>query len=272
MEIVRKKINRNNKEFTIIAARTIIVFSLLLLWQFTAMKGYYNPFYTSYPTEIVMDMVEFYTSGDLAHHASITLKEAFFGLFLGSFFGIILGVIFSQFKTFGKVIIPIISMIAGIPQLTLAPIYILWFGFGLISKVFLASLMVFFGVFFSTYNAIKNLDQRWIESSHLLGATSLSTLRHVVIPTSMPWIISGIRGGVSASMVGAIIGEYMGAAGGFGWMVSFAASYFNIKRVMSCILILLVVNMLMNWLLDKLEKYLLRWRKETQLTFNTSNI
>src|SRR5690606_27427138 len=111
-------------------------------------------------------------------------------------------------KTFGKIIIPIISAIAGIPQLTLAPIYILWFGFGLISKVFLSGLMVFFGVFFSTYNAIKNLDQKWIEASYLLGATSRETLRYVVIPASMPWIISGIRRGVSSSLVGAIIGEY----------------------------------------------------------------
>lgn len=150
--------------------------------------------------------------------------------------------------------------------MTLAPVYILWFGLGLTSKIFLAGLMVFFHVFFSTYAGIQNVEPKLIESANLLGAGKVQTLVHVVLPSSMPFILSGIRVGVGSSLVGAIIGEYIGASAGFGWMIAYASSFFNIARVMSCILILLIVGILLNFSLDKIEKYLLRWRAPTNLS------
>ena len=257
---------KNKKYSGIFILRVVLVLTALLLWEYVARKGYINVFYTSYPSEIIKDLIEFYTSGDLERHTKITLQEALLGLFYGSIVGILLAVIFSQFKKLGKLIIPILSAINCIPQLALAPVYVLWFGLGLSSKVFLAAFMVFFCVFFSTYNAIKNIEQSLVESSSLLGANSLQTLFYVVLPACMPWILSGIRGGVGACMIGAIIGEYMGASGGFGWMVTYAASYFNVKRVMSCIFILLLVGLFLNWLLDRVENLLLKWRVESDLS------
>lgn len=232
----------------------------------------YNPFFTSYPSEIVKDLIEFAASGDLVYHTSITLKEAFLGLFFGSATGIIVGVIFGQFVTFGRIFTPILTAINGIPQLALAPVYVLWFGLGLTSKVFLAGLMVFFCVFFATYNAIKNMEQKLVESAHILGANSLQTLWHVVLPACLPWILSGIRSGVGACMVGAIIGEYMGASGGFGWMVTYATSFFMVRRVMSCITILLLVGLILHWCLDKIEKYALRWKADSHLSMRIDRV
>ena len=165
----------------------------------------------------------------------------------------------------GEIITPIISALSCIPQLALAPIYVLWFGLGLTSKIFLAGLMVFFNVFSATYGAIKSMDKGILESANLLGASHFETLRMVVIPSCMPWILSGLRGGVSAALVGAIIGEYIGSKGGFGWMITYSTSYFNISRVMSCIVILLFVGLGLNKVLDVLEKKLLGWRTVTSL-------
>lgn len=260
MDRREKKLNRIT--FVI---RTVLIVGLLCLWEAAARMEWYNPFFTSYPTEIFTDLCEFIKSGDLAYHTLITLREAFLGLLFGSVLGVFFGVLFGQFVTLGKIFTPIISAINGIPQLTLAPIYVLWFGLGLTSKVVLAGLMVFMSVFFSTYNAIKNTEQRLIESAHILGANSVQTLWHVVLPYCMPWILSGIRSGVGACMVGAIMGEYMGAAGGFGWMVTYATNFFMIRRVMSCILILLLVGMLMNWSLNHLERKVLKWKVDTNL-------
>lgn len=246
--------------------RIVLITGLLCLWETAARMEWYNPFFTSYPTEILTDLIEFIKSGDLAYHTIITLREAFLGLFFGIVIGVLLGVLFGQFVTLGKIFTPILTAINGIPQLTLAPVYVLWFGLGLMSKVFLAGLMVFFCVFFSTYNAIRSTEQKLIESAHILGANSVQTLWHVVLPYCMPWILSGIRSGVGACMVGAIIGEYMGASGGFGWMVTYATSFFMIRRVMSCILILLLVGLLMNWSLDLLERKVLKWKVDTKLT------
>ncbi|MEA4920157.1 MAG: ABC transporter permease [Clostridiaceae bacterium] len=260
-------IRRRNASISFI--RCLLVLTFLGFWEVYARSGAYNTFYTSYPSEILRDLYEFLVSGELAHHALITIREALLGLFIGASVGVGLGVLFSQFSFLGRIITPIITALSGIPQLTLSPLYILWFGFGLKSKVILAALMVFFGVFGATYNAIKNLDQRWIEAAYLLGAGSLDTLIRVVIPASTPWILSGIRSGIGACMVGAIMGEYMGASGGFGWMISFAASYFNLKRVLSCILLLLLFNLTLNWVLNRLEGRLLNWRQETKLSLQS---
>ncbi|MCK9443489.1 MAG: ABC transporter permease [Tissierellaceae bacterium] len=248
----------------------ILIVAFFAFWEWSAEAKLYNPLFTSYPSEIFRDLIEFYVSGDLIKHASITLKEAFLGLFYGSLAGIIAGLILGQFKSLGKILLPIITAIHGIPQLTLAPVYILWFGLGIASKVFLAALMVFFHVFFSTYAGIQNVDKKLIESANLLGAGKVQTLIHVVLPTSMPFILSGVRVGVGSSLVGAIIGEYIGASAGFGWMIAYASSYFNIARVMACILILLIVGIFLNFFLDKVEEYLLRWRGRENLVIENS--
>lgn len=261
----------DKKRIFVITVRTILVLGFFALWEWSANHKWYNPFFTSYPSEIAQDLIIFAKSGDLLYHTSITLKEAFLGLFYGTILGIAFGVLFGQFVTLGKILTPILTAINGIPQLALAPVYVLWFGLGLTSKVFLAGLMVFFCVFFATYNAIKNIEQKLVESAHILGANSCQTLWYVVLPACMPWILSGIRGGVGASLVGAIIGEYMGAAGGFGWMVTYATSYFMVRRVMSCILILLIVGIVLNWCLDKIEIYALRWKVETKLSMSIEN-
>ncbi len=256
----------NKKKYFIIIIRLLLIGAFILFWEWSARSKLYNPLFTSYPSEILKDLVDFYTSGDLVKHTSVTLREAFIGLFYGTVTGIIVGLILGQFEILRKILLPIITAVHGIPQLTLAPIYILWFGLGLTSKIFLAGLMVFFHVFFSTYAGIQNVEPKLIESANLLGAGKVQTLVHVVLPSSMPFILSGIRVGVGSSLVGAIIGEYIGASAGFGWMIAYASSFFNIARVMSCILILLIVGILLNFSLDKIEKYLLRWRVPTNLS------
>ncbi|GFN34782.1 ABC transporter permease [Tepidimicrobium xylanilyticum] len=256
----------DKSKYIIIIIRILLIGAFILAWELSARARLYNPLFTSYPSEILKDLIEFYTSGDLVKHTSVTLREAFTGLFYGTVFGIVIGLILGQFETLGKILLPIITAIHGIPQLTLAPVYILWFGLGLTSKIFLAALMVFFNVFFSTYAGVHNVEPKLIESAILLGAGKVQTLIHVVLPSSLPFILSGIRVGVGSSLVGAIIGEYIGASAGFGWMIAYASSFFNIARVMSCILILLLVGIFLNFSLDKIENYLLRWRAPTNLS------
>ncbi|MCR1899932.1 ABC transporter permease [Irregularibacter muris] len=262
---------KQRKPYSIMIIRIFIIGFFLVFWEWAAQAKIYNSLFTSFPSDILKDLVKFYTSGDLVRHTSVTLQEAFMGLFYGTIAGIIAGLLLAQLESLGKILLPIITAIHGIPQLTLAPVYVLWFGLGMISKIFLAGLMVFFHVFFATYSGIQNVEPKLIESANLLGAGKIQTLIYVVLPSSMPWILSGIRIGVGSSLVGAIIGEYIGASAGFGWMIAYATSFFNIARVMSCILILLVVGSILNFILDKTENYLLRWRAPINLSINHDN-
>jgi NitT/TauT family transport system permease protein len=263
--ILKRGKKKNNSDAIALPIRIVLLAACIIIWELIAKNNIKISFYTSYPSAIFFDLIDFFKTGNAWGHIGTTMKEAYLGLLYGTIAGVGLGVFFSQFKILGKIFTPIISVAQGIPQLTLAPLYILWFGIGFTSKVVLSSLMVFFNVFFSTYNAIKNIDQRLIESATLLGAGKGQILWHVVIPASMPWIMSGIRIGSSVCMVGAIIGEYIGASRGLGWMVTYASSFFQIKRVMSCIVVLMVIGLLVTWILEKIEQYLLRWRAETNL-------
>lgn len=258
-------IKPNNIGRVAVIVRILFIASIIILWEALARNNTRIAFYTSYPTEIFLDLINFAQTGDMLRHIGIALKEAYLGLLYGSCLGILIGVFFSQFAVLGRIFTPVVSAIQGIPQLTLAPLYILWFGIGLKSKVILATLMVFFNVFIATYSAIKNIDQKLIESATLLGASKLQVLWHIVIPTSMPFILSGIRIGASICMVGAIIGEYIGSSGGLGWMVTYASSFFQIGRVMSCIMVLLVIGLLVSSILEFVERHLLVWRSEVNL-------
>lgn len=260
------RIPGDRKASVALLVRVFLIVAFLLFWQIYASNSSQTAFYTSYPTELLEDMQDFIVSGDLAYHLKITLKEAYLGLLYGAVLGLFFGVLLSQFSMAGRVLVPIVAAIQGIPQLTLAPIYILWFGIGIQSKIFLAGLMVFFNVFFPTYNSIKNVNQGLIESAAILGANKAQTLWYVVLPACTPWIISGVRMGASVCMVGAIMGEYLGAAGGIGWMVTYASSFLRIKRVMACIVVLMAIGLIVNWIFELIELRLLRWRAPSNLS------
>lgn len=243
-----------------IILRVALFLALLAGWELLAASGLINPFYSSQPSLVLKDLPVFYTSGDMLKHTGVTLAEAMWGLLIGTLFGIVIAFFLGLFDFFGKVIEPFITALYGIPKLALAPIFVLWFGLGIESKVIMSALLVFFLVFFSTYGGIKSVDRNILTSVRLMGATQTQIICKVILPSSVPWILAGIRGGLGASLIGAIVGEYMGASAGLGWVISYATSFFNVDRVMSCIFILFVVGIVFNMVLKHVEKTLLKWR------------
>jgi NitT/TauT family transport system permease protein len=236
------------------------VIFLLACWELFAANKIVDPFYVSQPSRIGADLWQFAATGDVFRHLSITLQEAFSGLALGTAFGIAVGFVLGRVEVLARLFEPIITALYGIPKLALAPIFILWFGLGVESKIFLSGLLVFYLVFFNTYGGIKNVDPNLVGAIKLLGANKFQIMKMVILPSCFPWILAGIRGGVGASLLGAIVGEYMGASAGLGWMIQYATTTYQIERVMSCIFILLVIGLFFNKGLKLLEVRLLRWR------------
>lgn len=240
--------------------RIALFLVLMAVWELLAASGVVNPFYSSQPSQILRDLPQFYSEGDLVKHTAVTLAEALWGLALGTVFGIVVAFFLGLFDTLGKIIEPFITAVYGIPKLALAPIFVLWFGLGLESKIIMASLLVFFLVFFSTYGGIKSVDRNILTAVRLMGASQAQIVLKVILPSSVPWILAGVRGGLGASLIGAIVGEYMGASAGLGWVISTATSFFKVDRVMSCIFILFVVGIVFNMILKYIERLLLKWR------------
>jgi len=240
----------------------IFVALWLLAWEFAADKKMLNPFYASQPSVIFADFTHFVVSGEILKHLVITLKEAFLGLFFGTIAGIVCGLTLGRIVWLANLFEPIITALYGIPKLALAPIFILWFGLGLQSKVFLSALLVFYLVFFSTFSGIRSVDANIISAIRLMGASRLQIITRVTLPSCVPWILTGIRGGIGASLLGAIVGEYMGASAGLGWMIQYATTTYQVERVMSCILTLLFIGLFLNKALALCERRLLRWRPD----------
>ncbi len=256
--------NRNGTNgltgFHYLVMRTTLFVLILLVWEALARTGVINPFYSSQPSRILLDLPDFYHNGDLVKHTSVTLREALWGLAFGTIAGIIVAFILGLIDMLGKVLEPLVTALYGIPKLALAPIFVLWFGLGIESKVIMSGLLVFFLVFFSTYGGIKSVDRNILTAVRLMGANRLQLIQKVILPASVPWILAGVRGGLGASLIGAIVGEYMGASAGLGWMISYATSFFQVDRVMSCIFILFFTGIVFNTLLKYFERVLLKWR------------
>lgn len=242
------------------ALLTLFVAMGLGAWELALARKLLNPFYTSQPTAIAADFLAFVASGDLAIHLGVTLQEACTGLVLGTLAGTACGLALGKVRWLGDLGEPVITALYGIPKLALAPIFILWFGLGLESKIFLSALLVFYLVFFSTFAGIRSVDQDIVAAVRLMGASRLQLITRVTLPSCAPWMLTGVRGGIGASLLGAIVGEYMGASAGLGWMIQYATTTYQIDRVMSCILALLLIGLALNKGLNALERRLLRWR------------
>ena len=244
--------------------RCILILAVLLVWEVLARTHIIDTFFFGQPTAIALDIKEAFVTGEIMPHIKITLGEALAGLFLGTVTGIFTAYVLGRLDLTARILDPIIMAFYGIPKLALGPIFILWFGLGVESKIFLAALMVFFLVFFNAYAGFKNVDQALVNAVRLMGASRRQVTFKVVLPSSVPWLMAGIKAGLGAALLGAVVGEYIGASAGLGWMVEFAGSMYDISRVFTCIIVLMALMAVLNAGLGFIERRLLKWRAHTE--------
>ena len=254
------KTKSKSKDKKVLIIRVLLIVSVIFIWELLATFGIIDTFFFGQPSAIALDMKEAFLTGEILPHIMITMQEALLGLVIGALIGIVTAYLLEKLETIAQVIDPIIMAFYGIPKLALGPIFILWFGLGMKSKIVLAALMVFFLVFFNAYAGFRNVDKVLIDTVKLMGATSRQITFKVVLPSAVPWLMAGIKAGLGAALLGAVVGEYIGASAGLGWMVEFAGSMFDIARVFTCIIVLMTIMTLLNSLLNCIERRLLKWR------------
>ena len=218
----------------------------LCLWEWAAAAGHVNDYFFSRPSALWAEFLELVSSGLLAKHLSVTLQEAGLGLGLA--------------PRVSRALTPLLTGLNGLPKLALGPVFIIWFGLGLRSKVIMSALMVFFIFVFNLYTGVRGVDPALLSGVRLLGASQGQLLAKVIWPACLPWLLTSLRTGLGLSLSGAIVGEYLGSTKGMGWLLSAAGDVFNSTRVLCCVLVLVVLIIALDAVVHLLEWRLLRWR------------
>jgi len=246
---------------------------VLLAWQavvFVLMLGVWelgshltDPTWTSRPTLVAVRLFELF-KGEIYKHLAVTIGEIAMGLVLGGVLGSIGGLWLGNAKYLGTLLRPIVVTLYNVPLVTLAPLFIVWFGFGMQSKVVLVAIAVFFVVFFNAFSGAQKVDEDILESMRLMGATRYEIFVKVVFPASMAWIVAGFKIAFPYSLMAATTGEMLAARDGLGSLLAKSAARFDMTGVYTILLVLMVIGMLMADFAVRSENYLLRWRNAKQ--------
>jgi NitT/TauT family transport system permease protein len=229
-------------------------------WELSIQTGFADPFFFSQPSAIIARAWTWIYSGSIWHHLWTTMAEAALGFLIGTAGGVAAGMAFARVEIIALVFDPYIRILNALPRVILAPIFLLWFGLGIASKVALAASLVFFVVFFNTFQGVREVDVAVLNNARMLQANDRQLMRYVYIPSAMSWIFSSLHTSVGFALVAAVVGEYMGSAQGMGYLIQNSQGLFDTTGVMAGLLITSTLVLVIDVLITKLESHLLRWR------------
>jgi NitT/TauT family transport system permease protein len=245
---------------TILAWQLLVGATFLILWQTLVSLEILDRFFVSRPSDIGLRIAKWVFEGTLWRHLAVTLEESLLGLLVGAAMGISLGFSLGRSPMLARVLDPYIKMLNAVPRVVLAPLFLLWFGLGIWSKVALAVTLVFFVMFFNTYQGVRDADRVLVDNVRMLGATERQLVRHVLIPSALTWIFSSLQTSLGFAMVGAVVGEYLGSTRGLGYVISQAEGTFDTTGVFAGMTVLGIVVVIVGAGVTRLERWLLRWK------------
>ncbi|WP_416352157.1 ABC transporter permease [Variovorax sp. LG9.2] len=248
----------------IIGLRVLVLVIVLGGWELAARNKWIDPFFYSMPSMIWDQIVEWArdgtSQGSLWRQVAVTLEETVIGFLIGSIAGVICGILLGRNKLLSDVFSLYIQIANSIPRVVLGSIFVIALGLGMASKVALAVVMVFFVVFGNAFQGVREADKYMIANAQILGASPRQVTMSVVIPSAMSWILASLHVSFGFALVGAVVGEFLGAKEGIGLLISTAQGAFNASGVFAAMIVLAVVALLADFLLTSLEKRLLKWR------------
>ncbi|MFI1157722.1 ABC transporter permease [Streptomyces sioyaensis] len=259
----RARAARNHK-LLVYGTRILLLVGLLVLWEWLARAAVIDPFNFSMPSKIWDQTVQWALDGTpqgtLWEQVWYTLYEALLGWVIGVIGGVVLGITLGRIRFLADVLGPYIKVLNALPRIVLAPIFLIWFGLGPASKVASAVVLVFFPVFFNAFQGAREVDRNLVANSRILGASNRQVTLQVVIPSATSWIFTSLHVSFGFALIGAIVGEYIGATKGLGLLVAASQGTFNAAGVYAAMVILAVVALLAEGLLAFLERRLFRWK------------
>jgi NitT/TauT family transport system permease protein len=249
----------------VLLVRLGVIVAFFVLWQLASGRVI-DPYFVSSPSRIAVDLYEGFSGGRLITDVGTTMYEASAGLVIGMVSGIIVGLVFGFWPLIDKVMEPILGALNAVPRPALAPLFVLWFGLGMTSKILVAWSLVFFVAFYNAYQGIKSIDQDVINSVRVMRAGRRQLLKIVVLPAVFTWVFAAFKLSVGYALVGAMIGEFVGATSGLGYQLTQAQGLLDTDRVFSIVILTGVVAAVVLFLADRLERSLLKWRPQAQMS------
>jgi NitT/TauT family transport system permease protein len=251
--------------FTLLAWQVAVAVIALALWQFFATvpvlgKVLLPPFFFSTPLDVASQIVNWFWTGTIWKHLVITLWESILAFVIGSALGVAVGFWFARQPRIAAVFDPYVKMVNALPRVVLAPIFTLWLGLGIWSKVALGVTLVFFIVFFNVYQGVKEVSPTVLDNGRMLGMNDRQLMRHVYWPSALSWMFSSLHTSVGFAVVGAVVGEYLGSAAGLGYLIQQAEGIFDVAGVFAGMFVLSAFVLLIDYGVTLVERRLLVWR------------
>jgi len=263
IEAAAAKAARRRKQM-VLFWRWAILLAFLGGWEVASRTAIIDEFFFSSPSAIVLRLVEWITEGTsegpLWYHLWVTMEESLIGFFTGSAAGIVVGIALGRNRMLADIFSIYIKVINSIPRVVLAPIFIMIFGLGLASKVALSFVMVFFVVFANAFQGVREADRNLMANAQILGAKGWQLTRSVVIPSAMSWIFASLHVSFGFAIVGAIVGEFVGARYGIGLLINIAKGSFDSAGMYAAIVIIMVVALFAEYVMSWIENSLAKWR------------
>jgi NitT/TauT family transport system permease protein len=250
---------------TLLALQLLVAVVVLALWQFFSTVPVFGkmllpPFFFSTPVDVFSQVVDWVSSGVIWKHLLITLWESILAFVIGSIGGVLIGFWFARQPRVAAVFDPYVKMANALPRVVLGPIFALWLGLGIWSKVALGVTLVFFIVFFNVYQGVKEVSATVLDNGRMLGMSERQLMRHVYWPSALSWMFSSLHTSVGFAVVGAVVGEYLGSAAGLGYLILQAEGTFDVAGVFAGMFVLAIFVIVIDFVVTLVERRLLVWR------------
>jgi NitT/TauT family transport system permease protein len=252
---------------TLLFCQILVAVVFLGLWQLLTTVPIFGrmllpPFFFSNPVDVGSQIVAWFASGVIWKHLWITLLESILAFTIGSLAGVLVGFWFARQPRIAAIFDPYVKMANALPRVVLAPIFALWLGLGIWSKVALGVTLVFFIVFFNVYQGVKEVSATVLANGRMLGMSEKQLMRHVFWPSALSWMFSSLHTSVGFAVVGAVVGEYLGSAAGLGYLIQQAEGIFDVAGVFAGMFVLSAFVILIDLLVTAVERRLLVWRPD----------
>ncbi|WP_434628158.1 ABC transporter permease [Chromobacterium sp. CV08] len=248
------------RPMTLAGLRLGLLLAMFGAWWALTASEILPPFFFGEPAKVGRQLLDWFVDGAVFTHLGVTLLETLLALLIGSLAGAGIGLWLALSPLAAALLDPYIKAANAMPRVVLAPIFAVWFGLGVASKVALGFTLVFFVVFFNVYQGVREVDPRLLANARMLGAGRRQLMRHVYLPSAAGWLFSSMHNAVGMAFVGAVVGEYLGSARGMGYLILQAEGMFDINAVIAGIVVLTGCALGLDALVSWAERRALHWR------------